>query len=427
MRKPLAWSGTSEFAGVLDIGTSKIVCLIGQRINGRPEAGGEPGAGLRIIGVGHQKSAGISAGVIVDLDDAERSVRATIAQAERMAGVTLDSILVSVAAGRLRSHNFKASAGIEGGRVTAQDVGRLLTGSRAFIERDGRKLVHLNRKSVQLDGTPSEGSPVGLAAAHVSADMHGVSADEAPLRNLQTVLERCHADLAGFQVAPFASALAVTSEAERQLGLTVVDIGCGTTKSAVFEGGHLTSVRFVGYGGREITKGIARALHTPLIEAERIKALYGNLLSARSDDREEFPYTLAGSDEGLMQLASRAQLVSVIRPIVKDLFLAIADGPEQTGNGAAGNSPLVLTGGGCLLPGIAEFAGQLLQRPVRIGQAAVISGLPPIARTPPFATATGLLFASEAGDDGKAIRFVADEAEGGGYLHRVGAWLKGGF
>jgi cell division protein FtsA len=415
--------------GVLDIGTTKVVCLIASQTAQRGHDGlaARPGSDLRILGVGHQRSGGVKAGVVIDLEDAERCIRAAIAQAERMAGVTLDHVFVSIACGRLKSQTFSASADIAGPRVKAHDVARMMAGARSYVERDGRKLVHINRKAMQLDGNVCDGLPVGLAARQMTADIHAVSADEAPLRNLMMVLERCHLGVAGLSVAPFSSALAVTTAEERQLGTTVIDIGSGITKLATFTGGQLTGVRSAAFGGGSITAAIAHALHTPLIEAERIKALYGNLLSARSDEHEGFSYPLAGSDEGVTHHATRAQLASVIRPVVVELLQSVANPSSPASHAEAGGHPLVLTGGGCQLTGIAEFTSHVLQRPVRIGQTAAVSGLPPIARTPAFSTATGLLFASEGhGELATAPTKLGEDCDGG-YVQRVGAWLKSGF
>jgi cell division protein FtsA len=233
--------------------------------------------------------------------------------------------------------------------------------------------------------------------------------------------------IAGLSVAPFVSSLAVTTGEERLLGTTVVDIGSGTTKLATFLGGQLTGVRSAAIGGNIITSAIAHALHTPLIEAERIKALYGNLLSARSDEHEGFSYPLAGSDEGVTHHATRAQLASVIRPLVAELLQSVANPPSPASHAGADGHTLVLTGGGSQLTGIAEFASHLLQRPVRIGQTAAVSGLPPIARTPAFSTAAGLLFASEGHGEINRLRSELGGDEDNGYLQRVGAWLKSGF
>lgn len=420
---------TSDIVAVLDIGTAKTVCIAAARRAARSGVGAAAPseAPLRILGIGHQQSRGVKAGAIIDLAEAESCIRATIAQAERMAGVTLESVFVSVSCGRLKSHNMTASADLAGGTVSARDVARLMSGARAYIERDGRRLVHLNRRAVHLDGTLCEGDLTNMAARHMSSAIHAVSADEAPVRNLMAVLERCHVGVAGWVVAPFASALAVTSEEDRQLGVTVIDIGCGTTKLATFSAGQLEFVRSVPLGSGLMTSDISRALHTPLIEAERIKVLYGNLLSARSDEHEGFSYPQAGMEEGLLQRATKAELASVLRSRAAEILQAVAFQPDGRRFAGGAGEAILLTGGGSLLTGMAEFASDVLQRPVRRGQAVEVSGLPPVARTLAFSTVTGLLFARDSLTGQPVGNADLGDDHSGGYMHRVGSWLKGGF
>ncbi len=149
------------------------------------------------MGVGHQRSRGVKAGVITDLDEAEAGVRATIAQAERMAGVTLEEVLVSVSCGRLKSQNFAASAEVESRVVTDEDIARVMAGGRAHAESEGRTLVHLNRLGFRLDGVSGMRDPRGMAARKITADLHAVTADDAPVRNLLMVIERCYLNVAG--------------------------------------------------------------------------------------------------------------------------------------------------------------------------------------------------------------------------------------
>ena len=168
--------------GVLDIGTSKVAAAIVVT---------EPGGDVRrIAGVGMQRSKGVKAGVLTDLDQAELAVRAAIGQAERAAGVTLESVSVSVSCGRVRSTHFAANAEIESGVVTDSDIARMLDGGRAYAERDGRMLLHMNRLGYRLDGAEGVRDPSGLAARQLTAHLHAVTADEAPLRNLLLLIEQ---------------------------------------------------------------------------------------------------------------------------------------------------------------------------------------------------------------------------------------------
>nr|HPG89297.1 cell division protein FtsA [Hyphomicrobium sp.] len=269
--------------GVLDIGTSKIAAAVvaADYSDARARASDIP---LRVVGFGLQKSKGVKAGVLTDLDDAEMAVRAAISQAEKTAGVTLDRVSVSVSAGRLKSTHFAANADITTGVVGDDDIQRMMDGGRAFAERDGRLLIHMNRLGFRVDGAEGVLDPKGLAARHLSAHLHAVTADEAPLRNLLLLIERCYLGCEGLIAAPYASALAATTEEERALGVTTIDLGAGTTSIGLFADGRFAGAEIVPVGSQHVTFDIAKALQTPLVEAERIKTLYGTMLTAQSDE-----------------------------------------------------------------------------------------------------------------------------------------------
>ena len=248
-----------QIFGILDIGTSKVGAAIiaAPAIDVRPRAGGW---GLRFLGLGLQKSKGVKAGVLTDLDAAEDAVRAAISQAEQAAGLNISSVSVAIAAGRLGSRHFAANADIGSGVVSDGDVQRMMHGGRAFAERDGRMLIHMNRLGFRLDGTEGVLDARGLAARKLSAYLHAVTADEAPLRNLLLLIERAHLACDGLVAAPYASALAVTTEEERALGVTTIDFGAGTTTIGIFADGRFVGADVVPVGSQHITFDIAKTL-----------------------------------------------------------------------------------------------------------------------------------------------------------------------
>lgn len=415
--------GPKRVTAVLDIGTSKIACLIASVEPGRREDGSP---GVRILGIGHQRAEGVKGGVIIDLDRAEQAARAAIAQAERMAGFELSEIHVAVSCGRLRSHNFSAKADIASGIVANADVDRLLTAGQAYVERDGRALVHMNEVALRIDGAPGSRDPRGMAARRLDLDLHAVTADEAPLRNLLMVVGRCYLEVASHVPAPFASALAVTSEDERRLGVTAVDIGAGTTGIAMFAEDRFLYACSAPLGGTQITFDIARALHAPLAEAERIKALYGTVVCAPSDEHDVFTYPASGDEEGVMHHMTKAELAEVIRPRVKAIVDHIRQRLDACEMTAYAGRCLVLTGGTSQLTGLADFVAAELGRPVRIAGPQAISGLPPALSSSAFSTVVGLLLAETPEHAGRRINRSRD-AESGSYLKRVGSWLREGF
>ncbi|MBC7830897.1 MAG: cell division protein FtsA [Hyphomicrobium sp.] len=413
----------SQIVGLLDIGTSKVACIIAAL--DAPERPGESRR-VRVLGVGHLRSRGIKAGVIIDLAEAEATVRAAIAQAERTARLTLDEVFVSVSCGRLQSANFSASVDITGGVVRADDIDRLMAGGHAFAEREGRTLIHLNRIGFRVDGAAGSHDPRGMAASRLSADLHTVAADEAPVRNLMLVVERCYLNVRALIAAPYASALAATSEEERRLGVTCIDIGGGTATVAVFADGHFIHAATIPVGGHHITLDIAQSLQTPLAEAERIKTLYGTMVVAQSDEFETFSYALAGEEDGARGQATKAQLAEIIRPRVAGILGMVRERLDKAGVSSFAGERVVLTGGASALVGFGEFAANTLGRPARVASPVPPAGLPTTVGSPAFSTVAGLLVVAASGS-GEVSGLRDREALGGGYFERVGEWLKTGF
>ncbi len=413
----------SQIVGLLDIGTSKVACIIAAL--DPPERPGESRR-VRVLGVGHLRSRGIKAGVIIDLAEAEATVRAAIAQAERAARLTLEEVFVSVSCGRLQSSNFSASVDISGGVVRSDDIDRLMAGGHAFAEREGRTLIHLNRIGFRVDGAAGSHDPRGMAASRLSADLHTVAADEAPVRNLMLVVERCYLNVRALIATPYASALAATSEEERRLGVTCIDIGGGTATVAAFADGHFIHAATVPVGGHHITLDIAQSLQTPLAEAERIKTLYGTMVLAQSDEFETFSYALAGEEDGARGQATKAHLAGIIRPRVAGILGMVRERLDKAGVSSFAGERVVLTGGASALVGLGEFAANTLGRPARVATPVPSVGLPSSVGSPAFSTVAGLLAVAASGS-GEVSGLRDREALGGGYFERVGEWLKTGF
>ncbi|HRN88240.1 cell division protein FtsA [Hyphomicrobium sp.] len=428
MSRERRWgSGTPKhIKGVLDIGTSKVACLIASVVDAGESDDAPASPRMRILGVGHQRAEGIKGGVVIDLDRAEQAVRAAVAQAERMAGVELTEVHLSVSCGRLKSHNFAARAEIAGGVVREADLGRMLDAGRTFAEQGGRSLVDMNEVALRIDGVPGARDPRGLAAREIAIDLHAVTADEAPLRNLLMVVRRCYLEVASLVAAPYASALAVTSEDERRLGVTAIDIGAGATSFAMFAEDRFVHAGAAPLGGAQITFDIARSLHTPLAEAERIKALYGTVIGAPSDERDVFFYPAAGEEDAVTHQRTRAELVDVVRPRVKAIVDHIRERLESCELSALAGRALVLTGGTSQMTGLADFAAAELGRPVRVARPQVVSGLPPALSSSAFSTVVGLLLADTQARAGRWI-YQGRDTQSESYLKRVGSWLREGF
>lgn len=413
------WTTRNRIIGLLDVGSSKVACLVAA-----PVRSAAPGR-HRILALAQHASRGMRAGVVTDLEEAEHSVRAAVAEAERQAGVELDEVAVAIACGRLTSSVFTANADVETGVVSDDDISRLMGGARAYAERDGRSLVHMNRIALRVDGAPGGADPRGMAAERISAAIHAVTADEAPIRNLLAVVERARLTPAGVAIAPFLSALVATTPEERRIGVTCIDIGGGTTKLATFADGGLINVDVIPVGGNHITVDIARALQTPLAEAERIKALYGTLAVAPSDAHELVSYPLAGEEEGASSETTRAELAAIVRDRVTALAGLVSERLQRSGALAFAGDRVVLTGGVSQLPGIAGFLAGVMGQPVRVSPPQPLAGWPEGECGPAFSTVAGLLLAVEQG--GGVMTCRRRETRAAGYLGRVGAWIREGF
>ena len=409
-----------KILGILDIGTSKVAAAVVMTNIA------DSSAPVRIIGLGLQRSKGVKAGVLTDLDEAEMAVRAAISQAERSAGVTLDGVSVAVSCGRLKSTHFSANADIHSGIVTDDDVSRMIGGGRAYAERDGRTLLHMNQLGYRLDGAEGVREPRGLAARQLIAHLHAVTADEAPLRNLLLLVERCHLNCDGLIATPYASALSTTTAEEREIGVTCLDLGAGTSTISLFTEGRFVGADVIPVGSQHISFDIAKALQTPLVEAERIKTLYGTLVSAQSDEHECFSYPLAGEEDGTSYQTTKARLTDVIRPRVAQMLSLVRERLTQNGASAYAVDRLVLTGGASQLLGTAEFTANELGMPVRTTRPHVLPGLPESLGGPQFAALAGLAIAvSQPGAVYGGFRDSSVLSQG--YFGRVGSWLKAGF
>ena len=412
--------------GILDIGTSKVAAAVVVVEAGATAMLTGKAPPFRIAGVGLQRSKGVKAGVLTNLDEAEETVRAAIGQAERAAGITVEGVSVSVSCGRLKSQHFAANAEVEDGVVSDEDIARVLQGGRAYAERDGRNLIHLNSIAYRLDNGAGVRDPRGLAAQKMLAQLHAVTADEAPLRNLLALVERCYLSCDGLVATPYASALGVTTEEEREIGVTCIDLGAGTASIAQFADGHLIGADVVPVGSQHVTFDIAKALQTPLVEAERIKTLYGTLTLAQSDEHESFSYPLTGEDDGAAYQTNKARLAEIIRPRIAHILGLVRERLAQNGANVYAGDKVVLTGGASQLLGAAEFAANVWQQPVRIGVLQPVAGLTQSQSGPQFATLAGLATAVAIGLTANGVA-TGNAYVPQGYMGRVGTWLKAGF
>ncbi len=400
--------------GVLDIGSTKIACLIG-----RAESDGR----LRALGFGWQKGRGVKSGGIVDLDEAERAIRAAVGAAEDMADTRLKSVIVNLSCGQPESRLFNVQWPVDGRAVTADDVKRVVREARGRATAEGRETIHALPLGFAADETPGVIDPRGLFCETLTAQLHVIDAGNTALRTLAACLARCELDIAALVSAPLASGLAALVGDERELGATVIDMGGGTTNLAVFAEGQVLHTAHLPIGGMHVTNDIARMLSTSVAHAERLKALYGNVQGSPDDERELLPVPQVGEDEHQIAKIPRSLLISVIRPRLEEIFEMVKDRLENAGLGRAGGGRVVLTGGASQLGGVRELAAQMLDRSVRLGKPTAMIGLPDSATAPNFATLAGLL--AFATGDGQTMHDIDFETERtSGVFGRLVSFLK---
>jgi cell division protein FtsA len=416
---------------VLDVGASKIVCLIARL---SPMAPSDSLRGrthrCKVLGIGHQRSRGVKAGAIVDLDSAENAIRLAIDAAERMAGVEVDSVIVNMTGGRLSSQLYNAKIAIGGKSVTEYDIHRVLEAASAASARTGRTVLHALPTGFWLDATSGVRDPRGMVGDELGAEMHVASCDGAGARNLMLAIERCHLRVEAVVATPYAAGLSTLVDDEAELGAALIDFGGGSTSVGVFAGGRLVHVDAVAVGGNHITMDIARGLTISVADAERLKTLYGACIAAPSDERDTIAVHRVGDDMDHPSYIPKSELVRIIRPRVEEILELVRDRLKGAGLTVHAGRRLVLAGGACQLTGLPALARTIVSNQIRIGRPLGVEGLPESAKSPAFAAAVGLMvYPQVAGIEHFEPRRQGFASGTGtdGYVARVGRWLKESF
>ena len=413
----------SEILGLLDIGSDKICCAIVER--SWPAGYGALPA-IRVLGMGHQKSRGVKAGMVVHLDQAEAAVRAAVGQAERMADVTLEDVISTVSCGRLKSAHLATHSDLAAGYVRTLDLERLANAASEFSTREDRALVHLNHVAYILDGEMGVRDPRRLAGKRLSVNWHVVTADLKPLRNLSLLINRADLELRQLVPSGLAAALAATTSDERRIGVTCINFGAGVTDLAVFKDGQFVFTDTIPVGGSHLTYDIARNLTTPLAEAERIKTLYGTLVGARSHENELIQYALAGDLEGESYQTTRAEVHRILYPRVESQFGLLREMLDNVDCVVDPGPNVVVTGGASQLVGLVDLIVRKLERPVRIGCVPQVAGLPESMSNSAFSAVVGLACVPPIAEN-QLYRASPSRVVKRGYLGRMEQWLRESF
>lgn len=378
---------TEHVVAALDVGTSKVAALIAMADGENPP---------RVIGAGVRACNGLRRGLVADMERTESAIRAAMMQAEKAAGIQVESVLVNLSAGGLKSDIASVEIDIAGQRIAEDDIGTLLAAGRQRIDseiaREGRSTLHAVPTLYTVDGLDGVTNPRGFHADRLAVDIHVLTAATPPCRNLDLAVRNAHLDVTGIVASGVASSAAVLNDEERELGVALIEIGAGVTTVAIHAGGMLVGFTSINIGSGDITGDIASSLATRRAAAERLKRLSGAASAAPRDNHDMIEVPPLDADDGQDgRRVPRAELIAVIRSRLDHLFAEIGDALDDLGFTGAAGRQVVLTGGGAELRGLADFAQGALNRTVRIGRPRGIIGLPDAQSGGGFAALCGLV------------------------------------
>ena len=420
--------------GVIDIGSSKITCLV-LRINPERLAdadlkdrhGTSLFSAVEVVGARTVQSRGVRRGEIVDMEEVARAIRMALLNAEKMAAPRVDrvdQVVVSFSGGKPRSHMTAGEIETETGIVSERDLSIALSECPEPQMGQDRHILHAQPCEITLDHQSGITDPRGMTARQLSVALHVLSVDRRALMDVIECIRRCDLDLAGVVAAPYASAMSALTEDEQRAGALCVDMGGGGTAVSVYLRDHLICVDQIRYGGGHVTADIAAGLGMANVTAERVKTLYGGVISTGADDREMIDAPRAGEEDlADRRQISRGMLIGVIRPRIEETLEIIRSRLDAIGIDAMPGSGLVLTGAAAQLQGMDELATRILGRRPRIGRPLRISGLPQALCGPAYSTSVGLaMYAIRPHDE--LWDFEAPPAGARGRAGDVLRWLK---
>ncbi len=405
----------------IDVGTTKVTCFIARR---------EAAEDVRIIGIGHEVARGMKAGIVTDMNAAEQAIRRSVERAERMAETRAREVYVSISGGAPESRYTESAISLGGQEIDDSVIQRAFDGLAPQVRTGDRDVIHAIPMQYEIDGARGIRNPRGMIGRRLGVKLHLVSVAHGALRNLITCLRRLELEVAAPVVAGYAAGLACLVEDELDLGVTVIDMGGGTTSLAVFAGGALVHAESFPIGGWHVTNDIARGLSTPITSAEQVKRLYASALSGPRDARELIEVPQLGEDMPAAGMqVPRALLVGIVRPRLEEIFELVRDRLDSSGFADAAGRRVVITGGASQIEGIRELAGQVLEKQIRLARPLPLPGLAYSTTGPEYATVSGLLIYAGRNQTSVQPRRVRRELKRRpeGRLGRISHWLKENF
>jgi cell division protein FtsA len=404
MRKAAIQRGV---VAVLDIGSSKVACLV-LRFDGTESFHEAEGigsmagqAGFRVIGAATTRSRGVRLGEVDAMQETERAIRTAVQAAQKMANIRVDHVIACLSGARPRSYGLEGRIEVEAEQVTEQDIARVLASCDVPDYGRGREIIHAQPINFALDHRSGLNDPRGQVGQELATDMHMLTLDHSVIQNIMLCVKRCDLELAGIASSAYLSGVSCLVEDEQELGAACIDMGGGSTGMSIFMKKHMIYADSVRIGGDHVTSDIAMGLSVPAATAERIKTLFGGVHATGMDDRDMIEI---GGDSGDWEKdrrsVSRAELIGIMRPRVEEILEEVKERLDVAGFDHMPSQQIILTGGASQIPGLDGLASKILGAQVRLGRPLRVHGLPQAATGPAFSSAVGLsLFAAHPKDE----------------------------
>lgn len=401
-----------EFLVGLDIGTTKICAVVGQITE----------TGIDIIGLGTRPSTGLRKGAVINIESTVEGIQRAIEEAELMSGVQISSAFIGVAGNHVRSFNSSGFVSVKNKEIDQDDVERVIDAARAIAIPADRQVIHLIPQDFIIDGQDGIKEPIGMNGVRLEGKFHIVTANSSSTQNLMKCSNRAGLNVSELVLEPIASAEAVLSEDEKELGVALVDIGGGTSDICIFVGGALVHTGVINIGGNHITNDIAVGLRTPQVEAEKLKIRHGGCMKELIAPEETIEVPGVGGRQP--RIVARRLLAEIIEPRTEEIFQLIKAEIEKTGYTNVIGSGVVLTGGCSLLEGMPELAEMVFEMPVKRGYPGGMGGMRDIVNSPRFATGVGLLKYAANKMAAKNHRSHMGDGVGQRMRHMMNGWFK---
>lgn len=371
--------GRGELIVGLDIGTTKICCIVGELL---PDE-------INVIGLGVHPSIGLRKGVVVNIESTVESIKKAVEEAEAMAGCTISTVYVGIAGGHITGFNSRGLIAVKGQEITQSDVDRVIEAARAIAIPMEREVIHVLPQEYIVDDQDGIQNPIGMSGVRLEAKIHIVTGAVTSARNIVKCVNRAGLDVGEIVLESLASGGAVLTDEERDLGVALVDIGGGTTDLAVFSGKHISHTFVLALGGSNFTSDIAIGLRAPIADAERIKERFGTCQTDEVSAEEVIEVPGLGGRPP--RKLPRQILGEILEPRMEEVLSLVKQELDKRHLTPIISSGLVLTGGGAMLDGAADLAETVFKLPVRLGKPAGVTGLTDMVKSPMYATGVGLV------------------------------------